>query len=91
LTANTKDQLTYDLGSGEIRVSGQGKKPARGEAAGKSAKPENWGKWIKDLHTGKVGGLTGKLVVDFTSGSILLLTLTGLYLWVWPRVRPRRA
>jgi uncharacterized iron-regulated membrane protein len=45
------------------------------------------GKLIKELHTGKLGGLAGKLLVDSTSLAILALTLSGLYLWAWPRIR----
>lgn len=51
----------------------------------------NWGKVMKDLHTGKVGGELGKLLTDFTSVSIIVLTLTGMYLWVVPKWRKRQS
>jgi uncharacterized iron-regulated membrane protein len=47
------------------------------------------GKLIKGLHTGKLGGQAGKLLVDFTSLTILALTLSGLYLWAWPKIHRR--
>jgi len=50
----------------------------------------NWGKIIDDLHTGKIMGLFGKLTVDFTSGLIIALTLTGIYLWGMPMLLKRR-
>lgn len=50
----------------------------------------NWGKIIDDLHTGKILGLFGKLTVDFTSGVIIALTLTGIYLWGVPMLLKRR-
>ena len=50
----------------------------------------NWGKIIDDLHTGKILGLFGKLTVDFTSGVIIALTLTGIYLWGVPLLLKRR-
>jgi len=31
--------------------------------------------------------LAGQLFVDFTSFTLLGLTLSGLYLWLWPRIR----
>lgn len=49
------------------------------------------GKVIKDLHTGKIGGEAGKLFVDFTSIVIIVLTLSGVYLWAVPKVRKRKA
>ena len=51
----------------------------------------NWGKVMKDLHTGKLGGEAGKLLIDFTSIIIVGLTVTGIYLWVVPKWRKRRA
>ena len=53
-------------------------------------KPNNdWGKTLKDLHTGKIGGTTGKLLVDFTSIVMLFLTASGIYLWLAPLLRKR--
>jgi len=51
----------------------------------------NWNKVMKDLHTGKLGGEGGKLLIDFTSVIIIGLTVTGIYLWVIPKSRKRRA
>ncbi|MBI2227656.1 MAG: PepSY domain-containing protein [Deltaproteobacteria bacterium] len=51
----------------------------------------NWNKVMKDLHTGKLGGETGKLLIDFTSLIIVGLTVTGIYLWLVPKWRKRRA
>jgi hypothetical protein len=51
----------------------------------------NWGKLIDDLHTGKIAGTPGKLMVDLTSGVMIALTLTGLYLWWIPIYRKRQS
>jgi hypothetical protein len=51
----------------------------------------NWGKLIEEIHTGKVGGLAGKLVIDVTALVIVGLTLTGVYLWWVPLARKRRS
>lgn len=51
--------------------------------------PQDWGKTLKDLHTGKIGGTIGKLLVDFTSIVMLFLTGSGIYLWLAPLLRKR--
>ena len=50
----------------------------------------NWAKIVDDLHTGKIFGTAGKLTIDATSGVIILLTLSGIYLWGAPLVRKRQ-
>lgn len=56
-------------------------------AAGKT----DWGKIIKDVHTGKIGGLVGKLTADGTALVLTSLCATGVYLWVVPLLRKRRS
>jgi uncharacterized iron-regulated membrane protein len=51
----------------------------------------NWGKVMKDLHTGKIGGFIGHRVADFTSLVLILLTVTGVYLWALPKWRRWKA
>lgn len=51
----------------------------------------NWGKLMMDLHTGKILGGPGKLLVDLTSLVIIILTLTGIYLWIVPKWRKYRS
>lgn len=51
----------------------------------------DWGKAIKDLHTGKIAGDAGKLFVDLVAAGIILLTVTGIYLWAVPALRKRRS
>lgn len=52
----------------------------------------NWGKIIKDAHTGKLfGGTAGRLLIDFTSLVIIVLTVSGVYLWAVPILRKRKA
>lgn len=54
-------------------------------------KEMDWGKAIKDLHTGKIGGDAGKLLVDFVAVILIVLTVSGLYLWIVPTLRKRRS
>jgi uncharacterized iron-regulated membrane protein len=51
----------------------------------------DWGKILKDIHTGKIGGEAGRLLIDFTSIVIIFLTATGIYLWYIPRLRKKQA
>jgi hypothetical protein len=51
----------------------------------------NWAKVVDDLHSGKLFGTAGKLMVDLTSGTIILLTLSGIYLWAVPWLRKRES
>ena len=41
-------------------------------------------KWIEDLHSGLLFGAYGPLLSDVTSLLLIVLTVNGLYLWVWP-------
>lgn len=56
-----------------------------------SPKGIDWGKAIKDLHTGKIGGDAGKLLIDAVAVLLILLTISGVYLWIVPTLRKRKA
>lgn len=63
-------------------------------AAPDGPKPQpgtDWGKAIKDLHTGKIGGDAGKLLIDLVAAGLVFLTFTGIYLWAVPALRKRRS
>ena len=91
-----RGQLIYKVVRGEgeeIRIDAQtGEMTSKyGMSLSSTGKTNlNWGKIIDDLHTGKIMGLFGKLTVDFTSGVIIALTLTGIYLWGVPMLLKRR-
>lgn len=97
-------ELVVDAGSGEATEKPRDKgKKAEGtqyapvvQTAEEYEKEQkgggtDWGKLIKDLHTGKVGGLAGKLLVDLTALILVVLCLTGVYLYVVPWLRKRRS
>lgn len=48
------------------------------------ARKTDWGKVLIDLHTGKIGGEVGKAIMSFAALLLLLLTLSGFYLWLKP-------
>lgn len=47
-------------------------------------------KIIHDLHTGQIVGMAGKIIVDLVALSMVILTVTGLILWIKPRIMRRR-
>jgi uncharacterized iron-regulated membrane protein len=60
-------------------------------AAGRAESGLDWGRLMNDLHTGKFfGGWVGKLLIDLTSLTLLVLTLSGVYLWWVPIYRKRK-
>jgi uncharacterized iron-regulated membrane protein len=89
-------QLLYKIARGEgeeIRIDAQ-----TGEMTSKygmnlaadGTSMLNWAKIVDDLHTGKIFGTTGKLTIDLTSGVIIALTFSGIYLWGAPILRKRQ-
>lgn len=85
-------EATVLADSETLVVLGKYEEPARAGMVGQEAKGGyNWGKIMKDLHTGKLGGEAGKLLIDFTSFVIMVLTISGIYLWYVPRKRKKEA
>jgi hypothetical protein len=80
-------EIRIDAHTGEV-TSKYGLRLAAGDAPRRAGL--NWAKIVDDLHTGKLLGSPGKLLVDATSVVIIALTLSGLYLWAVPWLRKRR-
>ena len=49
----------------------------------------DWKKITGELHSGKIIGLTGRLLMDVAAAALVILAVTGLYLWILPRWRRR--
>jgi uncharacterized iron-regulated membrane protein len=71
------EELIVDARSGAVH--------ARQHYVGAAAGGIEWGKVVKDLHTGKLFGGVGKLMIDLTAAAMIALTLTGVYLWYRPK------
>ncbi|HYG23140.1 MAG TPA: PepSY domain-containing protein [Verrucomicrobiae bacterium] len=77
-------------------VSGAHLKKGAYERVGKAAldgtptRSTDWGKILIDLHTGKIGGEAGKAVMSLVSLLLILLSLSGVYMWLKPLVIRRR-
>jgi hypothetical protein len=94
--ARTGVEAVIDSATGRAQLKGEllsySSKPAdTRESAPTETSSIDWGKAIKDLHTGKIGGDAGKLLVDLVAGTLIVLTLSGIYLWVVPTLRRRRS
>ncbi len=95
-SAGPQREVIIDAMTGETKVKEEGA-GMTGEAGGSVYAHKagflgyDWGKLIKDLHTGEFGGEAGQLFVDFVSGVVMVLTLSGLYLWVVPKIRKARS
>jgi uncharacterized iron-regulated membrane protein len=85
------DELWIDAKSGEFFVKAQYEKVEMTGAMSKASKTFDWGKLALDLHTGKIGGAVGKAVMTGISVILLLLTVSGIYLWTVPIWRKRQA
>jgi len=93
-------EAIIDAATGHAEITGDTKltrsKPQFPETPSRNTpreepKPFDWSKAIKDLHTGKIAGDAGKLLVDLAAVAIILLTLSGLYLWLVPKLRKSRS
>lgn len=84
-------EIIVDAASGVITEKNDYHEYTRSFPGFEGKKSYNWDKIFIDLHTGKLWGDTGKLVVDLTSIVIIGLTITGIYLWIVPKWRKRQA
>jgi uncharacterized iron-regulated membrane protein len=42
------------------------------------------GKLVLNLHTGKIGGETGKVIMSLAALMMVFLTASGVYMWIKP-------
>jgi uncharacterized iron-regulated membrane protein len=78
------DELWVDGANGHHAVKGEYERISRSEADGEPVRSADWGKILIDLHTGRIGGEVGKAIMSVTALLLLLLTLSGVYLWLKP-------
>ena len=57
---------------------------------GKDGTKLDWKKITGELHSGKIIGLTGRLLMDIAAAVLVVLAGTGLYLWALPRWQKNR-
>lgn len=77
-------ELWVNAADGTHLVKGEYERLGKPDKDGSVARTTDWGKILIDLHTGKIGGGIGKAIVSLAAGLLLLLTLSGFYLWLKP-------
>lgn len=78
-------ELLLDAQSGEARlIDGLRVKGAN------DATRIDWKKLTSELHSGKIVGLAGRLLMDAAALALAVLALSGLYLWALPRWQRRK-
>jgi hypothetical protein len=84
-------ELRGDARTGTLTVKdGYATKTASRDGA-VEARGTDWKKLFTDIHTGKVVGTAGRLAVDAVALTLMVLTVTGIHLWMMPKLRRRAA
>lgn len=76
------EEIWVNAASGVALTKGAYGRTARGPGARETQ--TDWGKILIDLHTGKIGGAFGKAIMSSASVLLVLLSLSGVYMWVKP-------
>lgn len=77
-------ELWVNAADGSHFTKGQYERIVRAGADGVPVRTTDWGKILIDLHTGKIGGDVGKAVMTCAAVLLLLLTCSGVYVWLKP-------
>lgn len=78
------DELWVDAADGRHAKKGEYERLNHTESGDAPTRSTDWGKILIDLHTGKIGGEAGKAIVSIAGILLLLLTLSGAYMWLKP-------
>jgi uncharacterized iron-regulated membrane protein len=84
IKARSGDELQVNAITGTHYVKGEYEKIKADATGVVTARTTDWGKIMLDLHTGKIGGEVGKALMTIAAVILLLLTLSGVYMWVKP-------
>jgi uncharacterized iron-regulated membrane protein len=77
-------ELWVNAADGSHFFKDQYERIGKAGADGVPGRTTDWGKILIDLHTGKIGGEVGKAIMTLAAALLLLLTLSGVYVWVKP-------
>lgn len=76
--------------TGSHLIKGEYERVGKSGANGVLTKQFDWGRFILNLHTGKIGGEVGKVVMSLAAVMLLFLTVSGVYMWCKPVLIRRR-
>lgn len=77
-------ELQINARTGSHYVKGEYEKVKMDATGTVLARTTDWGKIMLDLHTGKIGGEVGKALMTLAAVMLLLLTVSGVYMWLKP-------
>jgi uncharacterized iron-regulated membrane protein len=78
------EELWVNAVTGTHLVKGEYERVSMEAGGGPGTRSTDWGKILIDLHTGKIGGEFGKAVMSGAALLLLLLSLSGVYMWLKP-------
>jgi len=84
LRQKTEDELWVSATTGDYFAKGEYERIGKAGADGQPVRSTDWSKILLDLHTGRIGGDLGKAVMTCAAVLLLLLTFSGIYMWVKP-------
>lgn len=78
-------EMLIDARTGELQITDglTVQKPGKAESS------LDWKKIAGELHSGKIIGLTGRLLMDIAAAALVVLAVTGIYLWALPKWQRR--
>jgi uncharacterized iron-regulated membrane protein len=78
------EELQINAVTGAHFVKGEYEKVKAAPDGAVMARTTDWGKIMIDLHTGKIVGEAGKALMTAAAAIMLLLTFSGVYMWLKP-------
>lgn len=84
IKARGGDELQINASTGIHFLKGEYERVKASSEGAVLARTTDWGKIMIDLHTGKIGGEVGKALMTIAAVILLLLTLSGVYMWLKP-------
>jgi uncharacterized iron-regulated membrane protein len=84
LRQRSGEELWVIAATGKSFVKGQYERITKAGPDGKPGRQLDWGRLLLNLHTGRIGGEAGKVVMSLAALTLLFLTASGVYLWARP-------
>jgi uncharacterized iron-regulated membrane protein len=84
IKAKDGGELWVNTTTGSRFLKGEYERIGRTGADGTPVRSTDWGKILIDLHTGKIGGETGKAIMSVAALLLLFLTVSDVYMWLKP-------
>lgn len=91
IKSRSGEELQVNASTGAYFVKGEYEKVKAAPDGAVMARTTDWGKIMLDLHTGKIGGEIGKALMTVAAVILLLLTLSGVYMWLKPLLIRRQS